>query len=127
MFPWLLCYIWKARNEKCFDGKDISVVDTLQLSCQEAESWRRAQLGDEIDEGEEVTKQIERNQTPQAQECIWKCQVDASWSESDPWMGLGFVFLEAEREILVETKCRRKGSSRCRRKGSSRCRQRLKP
>ena len=48
---------------------------------------------------------------PETQDCIWKSQVDASWSEADIWMGMGFVLLEADREILAGKKCKRKGTS----------------
>lgn len=48
MFSWLIWYIWKARNEKCFKAKDISSVDTLQLASREAESWCLAQIVEEI-------------------------------------------------------------------------------
>lgn len=45
IFPWLLWYVWKARNDKCFNAKDISPLDTLQLARQEGETWKKAQLG----------------------------------------------------------------------------------
>ena len=41
-FPWLIWYLWKARNEKCFNNKDISPMDSLQLASHEAEAWRLA-------------------------------------------------------------------------------------
>ncbi|KAF2549017.1 hypothetical protein F2Q70_00020962 [Brassica cretica] len=53
MFPWLIWYVWKARNEKCFNGKDISPLDTLQLASQEAETWKVAQFGEAMEEEEE--------------------------------------------------------------------------
>lgn len=42
-FPWILWYIWKARNEKIFSNKDITPLDTLQFATKEAESWILAQ------------------------------------------------------------------------------------
>ena len=29
IFPWLMWYVWKGRNEKCFNAKDISPLDTI--------------------------------------------------------------------------------------------------
>lgn len=42
-FPWITWYIWKARNEKIFNDKEISPMDTLHTAVKEAESWRLAQ------------------------------------------------------------------------------------
>ncbi|XP_048623656.1 uncharacterized protein LOC125592497 [Brassica napus] len=39
--PWLLWYIWKARNDKAFNGKDVSPLETVQLAQAEAESCNR--------------------------------------------------------------------------------------
>lgn len=44
MFLWLIWYVWKVRNEKCLNAKDISPLDTIHLATQEAETWRVAQL-----------------------------------------------------------------------------------
>lgn len=57
MFPWLIWYVWKARNEKCFNGKCISPLDTFQLASQEAETWKVVQFGEVMEEEEEPPMQ----------------------------------------------------------------------
>lgn len=44
VFPWIMWYQWKARNNKCFNNQDTSPLDTLHLACQEAEAWKMAQM-----------------------------------------------------------------------------------
>ncbi|KAF2567696.1 hypothetical protein F2Q68_00025155 [Brassica cretica] len=39
------------------------------------------------------------------------CQVDGSWAASDEWMGMGFVILEAEEEILQGQICTHRAQS----------------
>lgn len=39
-FPWIIWYIWKARNEKVFNDKEIHPLDTLQLAMAEADTWQ---------------------------------------------------------------------------------------
>ncbi|KAG2278160.1 hypothetical protein Bca52824_060715 [Brassica carinata] len=48
--PWVIWYIWKARNDKAFNGKDTTPLETIQLAKSEAESWRIAQIIDKPDE-----------------------------------------------------------------------------
>lgn len=105
MFPWLLWYVWKARNEKCFNGKDISPVDTLQLANQEATAWKIAQLGEALEEPE-VAVTAQRNQTTEIPAAdIGICQVDGSWSAKEVWMGLGFILMVNGEVILEGQKC----------------------
>ena len=40
--PWIIWYIWKAHNDKAFNGKEISPLETIQVARAEAESWRTA-------------------------------------------------------------------------------------
>ena len=47
-FLWTIWYIWKDRNEKVLNNKDILPLDTIQIASQEAESWKLAQCVEEI-------------------------------------------------------------------------------
>lgn len=43
-FPWMLWFLWKARNEKVFNNKDVPPKDTVQIAISETEAWYVAQL-----------------------------------------------------------------------------------
>ena len=49
-FPWICWYIWKARNDKLFNGKVVSTIDTLQHTSLEVECWRKANEKEEANE-----------------------------------------------------------------------------
>lgn len=105
MFPWLMWYVWKARNEKCFNGKNISPLDTLQLARQEAETWRVAQAVDKLILIDEDQSAARARPEHTAQSKRFLCQVDASWVEKEDWMGMGFVLLEENVVILQGESC----------------------
>ena len=49
-FSWICWYIWKVRNDKLFNGKDVSPIDILQHASLEAECWRKANEKEEANE-----------------------------------------------------------------------------
>lgn len=92
-FPWIFWYIWKARNEKAFNGNEVSPLDTLQLAIAEAENWKMAQQVQVMEDSEDESHSLHDN-TDQIQ---WpRCQTDASWKEDEPLFGCGFVILHED-------------------------------
>ncbi|XP_018436376.1 uncharacterized protein LOC108808772 [Raphanus sativus] len=87
-FPWILWYIWKARNEKVFNGKEISPGDTLQLASIEAECWRKANLPEDEEEDELQSAPSRVSTLPVNPQCP-TCQIDASWVDNGTVSGLG--------------------------------------
>ena len=59
VFPWLIWYIWKARNEKLYNGRDFSPVDTTDLALKECNAWFLA--NEETESGDNATIPIPRN------------------------------------------------------------------
>ncbi|KAF3527763.1 hypothetical protein DY000_02039796 [Brassica cretica] len=108
MFPWLIWYVWKARNEKCFNAKDISPLDTLQLAQQEAETWKVAQLGDEITEEDEPS--IQRHQSlPPSHTRTDRRRRKRSFKDRFAIIGLSHLHAEAEGIIWAMKEARARG------------------
>ena len=101
MFPWLLWYLSKARNDKCFNNKDISPLDTLQVAGHEASAWKMEEVVDTVLTTEESTCRLLQYKEQVAVTSRWRCQADDSWMESSNGTGLGFVMYEFDREVLV--------------------------
>ncbi|CAA7054680.1 unnamed protein product [Microthlaspi erraticum] len=96
-FPWIVWFIWKARNEKVFEGKDIMPLDTLQQAMAETEAWTVAQIvAEALDETQKNNPPILPNQN-----VIYpRCQVDASWVYETNLFGGGLVMeLEADSRV----------------------------
>ena len=63
-FSWICWYIWKARNDKLFNGKVVSPMDTIQHASLEAECWRKDNEKEEVDEDHDDPSTIEREIVP---------------------------------------------------------------
>lgn len=104
-FPWIMWYIWKARNEKIFNDKDLTPLESTQIAMKEAESWRAAQCVAAILEVEGDNQPTVPNQARQPSESMrWRCMTDASWVGATEVAGLGFVLLDGESPILFGSK-----------------------
>ncbi|KAF8090276.1 hypothetical protein N665_0481s0013 [Sinapis alba] len=85
VFPWLIWYIWKARNEKLFNGRELSPLDTTDLASRECNAWFSA--NEEVEVGE--INPNERQITPETPTFI--CRVDGSWKSDDHTSGVGWI------------------------------------
>ncbi|KAG2330579.1 hypothetical protein Bca52824_001759 [Brassica carinata] len=89
-FPWILWFIWKARNEKVFNGKTILPPDTVQQATREEEEWRVAQVL--IDHNPNQETNTQDHETYESNSHLPRCQVDASWVKDSTIAGGGCVF-----------------------------------
>ncbi|XP_013650777.1 uncharacterized protein LOC106355351 [Brassica napus] len=67
-----------ARNDKLFNGKDVSPIDTLRHATLEAECWRKANEQEEANEDQDVPHASEIETVPPWMPQIPTCQIDAS-------------------------------------------------
>ncbi|CAA7020263.1 unnamed protein product [Microthlaspi erraticum] len=88
-YPWILWFIWKARNEKVFDNTDVEPLSTLQSAMSESISWLNAQSPATIKEQTEPLPLLPRSD--ETESCLPRCQVDASWGINSSNSGGGFV------------------------------------
>ncbi|WZY72884.1 hypothetical protein YC2023_005124 [Brassica napus] len=87
--PWIIWYIWKVRNDKPFNGKDTSPLETIQIAKSEAESWSVAQtIEDSHDDDDDGAAPFTTTTTTHAGPV---CSIDASWHKDDNFFGGGMV------------------------------------
>ncbi|CAA7037370.1 unnamed protein product [Microthlaspi erraticum] len=100
-FPWIIWFIWKARNEKAFNGEKVSALDTAQWALSETECWKMAQVVQstlDSDEDTEPTAEAKRGNR-------WPiCNTDASWDKNAKCAGLSFVLRNEDGSCLYGAK-----------------------
>jgi len=99
-YPWIIWYIWKARNAKLFDNVDKDPLDILSLAEKEAQSWKSAQV--ELHSENPVSFLESRTRVRNISEdnvyAGLRCFVDGSWKESDQFSGLGWFCTSSNEE-----------------------------
>ena len=88
-FPWIVWYLWKARNDKLFNGVEISPLDSLQKASQECGEWCVAQEVVSAGKARERTSTVNREEMMESHKP--RCQVDPSWATNQATFGGGFV------------------------------------
>ncbi|CAA7023581.1 unnamed protein product [Microthlaspi erraticum] len=98
IFPWLLWFIWKARNSKVFSNDDHNPQDVLESAIMEARAWAAAQT---------VTERVNINSFTQASPAPlgeW-CQIDRAWKVTECRAGLGCMLVHNKRRMNFQTDC----------------------
>ena len=88
-FPWILWYLWKARNDKLFIRIEVSPMDVLQKATQECEEWLVAQQVMSTGKAKESLQSDDQEEMNRLHKP--RCQVDASWATNQFTFGGGFV------------------------------------
>uniref|UniRef100_A0A1J3EMF6 Uncharacterized protein n=1 Tax=Noccaea caerulescens TaxID=107243 RepID=A0A1J3EMF6_NOCCA len=90
IFPWVLWFIWKNRNNLFFDNQPFDAIHTMGKIIEEVELWFLAQKIEvdwEIDQNETQAKRVKKWRPPPKP---WlKCNVGSFWSEEKQMRGMG--------------------------------------
>ncbi|KAG7584349.1 Ribonuclease H-like superfamily [Arabidopsis suecica] len=101
-FPWIILYIWKARNKKIFYNVDKDPLEVLHLKEKEAQAWQVAQSELHIDNQgslDTVTRNRVREVSLDSSYSGHRCFVDGSWKRTDIFSGTGWYCTSANGEM----------------------------
>ena len=81
-YPWIIWYIWKARNDKLFRGIDRDPLELVRYAESECHAWFSA--------NEMVPPVVANNSEENQVLCLGNiCLLDGSWTASDRFSGCG--------------------------------------
>ncbi|CAA7026517.1 unnamed protein product [Microthlaspi erraticum] len=85
-FPWIIWFIWKARNEKLFQGISRDPLGTVRHAEAECRAWHEAQIKTSL-------PPAIQNQAIRLQNI---CLVDGSWHQKHVYSGYGWVWINPD-------------------------------
>ncbi|XP_010424493.1 PREDICTED: uncharacterized protein LOC104709611 [Camelina sativa] len=113
-FPWLMWYIWKARNARVFEDVMDNPLDVVRLAEGEANAWLQAQVEVEDEDRPNpslVPNSRQRESTSSLPNFFtgYRCFVDGSWKATDALAGAGWVCSSSQdsRSTMGATNFRR--------------------
>ena len=85
-YPWIIWYIWKARNDKLFRGIDIDPLKTVRHAESECQAW--------FDANQRPDEMVEEQNTvgvPISE----RCMIDVSWTHDALFSGYGCAWVNS--------------------------------
>ncbi|KAF3536715.1 hypothetical protein F2Q69_00023547 [Brassica cretica] len=94
-YPWIIWYIWKARNDKLFRGIDRDPLELVRYAKSEYQAW--------FDANEVPQPVIQENNTgePQVLSLGNICLLDGSWTSAAHFSGCGWVWMDSGGNIQL--------------------------
>ncbi|XP_048608697.1 uncharacterized protein LOC106363524 [Brassica napus] len=94
-YPWIIWYIWKARNEKLFRGIDRDPLELVRHAESECQAWFDAK------EVVQPVTQANTDEEPQAISLGNICLLDGSWTSSANFSGCGWVWRDGSGNVQL--------------------------
>ena len=82
-YPWIIWYIWKAKNDKLFRGIDRDPLETVWHAESECHAWFEANI-----KQEEQTVRIIPERVTNSERCL----IDGSWTHDAFFSGYGWTW-----------------------------------
>ncbi|XP_018473829.1 uncharacterized protein LOC108845059 [Raphanus sativus] len=90
-YPWIIWYIWKARNDKLFRGIDRDPLELVRYAKSECQAWFDANKVIPVVQGPEIEDQ--------AISLDNICLLDGSWTSQSQFSGCGWVWMDSGGKI----------------------------
>ncbi|XP_013607663.1 uncharacterized protein LOC106406935 [Brassica napus] len=84
-YPWIIWYIWNARNDKLFRGIDRDLLELVRYAESECQAWFNA--------NEKVPPIVQDHSTEEPQ--ILSLNIDGSWTPTAQFSGCGWVWMDS--------------------------------
>ena len=98
LYPWVLWYLWSARNKLLFDNQVLNEQEVATLAVKEARIWQAAQ-------GEKQQKLVPKNRTVAVEKAFSSetthCFVDAAWNATTRGGGFGCIFRNYSNTVTL--------------------------
>ena len=94
-YPWIIWYIWKAKNDKLFRGIDRDPLELVRYAESECQAWHNAK--------ETISAPIQGQ--PQEETQVLSsgniCMVDGSWTSTAQFSGMRWVWKDSMERIQL--------------------------
>ncbi|XP_010468779.1 PREDICTED: uncharacterized protein LOC104748899 [Camelina sativa] len=95
-FPWIMWYIWKARNARVFENVVEKPEEVVRIAVGESTTWLQAQIEEEVEDQlgnsrVSTAREIGRARSLPTASSGYRCLVDGSWKLGDVYAGAGWV------------------------------------
>ncbi|XP_010451645.1 PREDICTED: uncharacterized protein LOC104733795 [Camelina sativa] len=92
-FPWLMWYIWKARNARVFENIVEQPEDIVRVAEGEATGWQQAQAEEDLDIYHPIPVGLSVRADTNSLPTVFsghRCFIDGSWKAEDQFAGAGW-------------------------------------
>lgn len=98
LFPWVLWYLWIARNKLVFENVIMIEQEVVSLATKEARAWQSAQVAKT---SLETSRKSHNLPQPCGSSHTTHCYVDAAWNATTKGGGFGCIFKDPSTSNLI--------------------------
>ncbi|KAL1221223.1 hypothetical protein V5N11_011025 [Cardamine amara subsp. amara] len=99
-YPWILWMVWKARNDKIFNGLNRPPEEILNKVSCECKAWLEATQKSDHPESNAVILVDDRNSATTGEALVIKCRTGAAWKENEDTCGLGWCLFDTSNHHI---------------------------
>ena len=94
-YPWIIQYIWKAKNDKLFRGIDRDSLELVRYAESECQAWHNAK------ETISASLQGQPQEETHALNLGSICMVDGSWTSTTQFSGMRLLWKDSTGKIQL--------------------------